>query len=186
MYFVFRKKKRDQGDEAFRQQFSDHTSTLKSEVQALLGKCKQIHRHSEEKNQLIKQNYPMIEEYEKEKSVDRSLENPGWRVRVLKEVLEKMTLFDTLEKKIADVERILAEDDVKITGLEDDKIKEWENGVNSIIFALKSLSAQNGGTKSRDEKLKSTMTIGARDVRESDIPDISLLKHNNTYMDDKR
>jgi Tfp pilus assembly protein PilE len=53
MYFVFRKKKIDQGDEAFRQQFSDHTSTLKSEVQALLGKCEQIHRHSEEKNQLI-------------------------------------------------------------------------------------------------------------------------------------
>jgi hypothetical protein len=119
----------------------------------------------------------MIEEHEKEKSVDRSLEDPGWRVRVLKEVLEKMTLFDTLEKKIADVERILAEDDVKMTGLEDEKIEEWENGVNSIVYALKSLSAGNGGKKSRDEKLKSTMTSGARDVRESDI---SLLKHSSS------
>jgi hypothetical protein len=53
MYFVFRKKKADQGDEVFRQQFSSHTSNLKSEVQALLSKCEQIHRHSEEKNQLI-------------------------------------------------------------------------------------------------------------------------------------
>ena len=98
-----------------------------------------------------------------------------------------MELFDTLEAKILEVEKILTQDDLKITGLEDQKIGEWESGVNSIIFALKSLSAQGGGGKSRDEKFKSNMTMGGgggdRGVGGSDV---SMLKHSSSYVSDKR